>query len=162
MTLDENDKKILAYLQEDAKLTTKQLAYYLNLTVTPVFERVKKLEKAGYIQKYVALADKKKLGKQLTVFCHVSLKDHDKKMIHHFEQQVIRIPEIMECHNIAGEFDYMLKIVTDDMETYHRFIYNKLAAIENIANMNSSFVMNELKYSTAFSLEPCGSVRGGQ
>ena len=147
--LDNTDKTILTLLQENAKLTTKQLAHHLSLTVTPVFERIRKLEKAGYIKKYVALTDKKKLGKLLTVFCHVSLKEHDKEMIRLFEQQVTQIPEIMECHHITGEHDYLLKVVTNDMESYHRFVYNKLTAIGNVANVNSSFVMNELKYTTA-------------
>ena len=87
MALDNTDKTILTFLQENSKLTTKQLAHHLNLTVTPVFERIRKLEKGGYIKKYVALTDKKKLGKLLTVFCHVSLKEHDKEMIRLFEQQ---------------------------------------------------------------------------
>ena len=153
MKLDDTDKKLLGLLQENAKLTTKQLASYLNLTITPVFERIRKIENSGYIKKYVALADKKKLGKQLTVFCHVSLKEHDKSMIRQFEALIVKIPEVMECHHIAGIHDYLLKVVTIDMENYHRFINNKLTTIGNIAKIESSFVMNELKYSTAYSFE---------
>ncbi|MDR2927786.1 MAG: Lrp/AsnC family transcriptional regulator [Cytophagaceae bacterium] len=153
MTLDSTDKKLLTLLQDNAKLTTKQLAHYLNLTVTPVFERIKRLEKNGFIKKYVAITDKRKLGKLLTVFCHVSLKEHDKQIIKQFEKRVVEMPEIMECHHIAGEHDYLLKVVTEDMESYHRFVSTQLTAIENISNVNSSFVMNELKYSTAHYLE---------
>lgn len=153
MKPDKTDIKLLMLLQDNAKLTTKQLAHFLDLTVTPVFERIRKLEKAGYISKYVALTDKKKLGKLLTVFCHVSLKEHNKEMIREFEKKVSLIPEVMECHHVAGIHDYLLKVVTDNMDAYHAFIYNKLTAIGNIANVNSSFVMNEIKYTTAHHLE---------
>lgn len=153
MEPDKTDRHLLMLLQQDAKLTTRQLAHHLNLTVTPVYERVRKLEKAGYISKYVALTNKKKLGKLLTVFCHVSLKEHNKAMIHEFEEQINHIPEVMECHHIAGIHDYLLKVVTDDMDAYHHFVYNKLTAIGNIANVNSSFVMNEIKYTTAHHLD---------
>lgn len=153
MEPDKIDRHLLMLLQQDAKLTTRQLAHLLNLTVTPVYERIKKLEKAGYISKYVALTNKKKLGKLLTVFCHVSLKEHNKEMIHEFEEKINHIPEVMECHHIAGIHDYLLKVVTDDMDAYHHFVYNKLTAIGNIANVNSSFVMNEIKYTTAHHLD---------
>lgn len=153
MKPDKTDIKLLMLLQDNARLTTKQLAHYLDLTATPVFERIRKLEKAGYISKYVALTDKKKLGKLLTVFCHVSLKEHNKDMIREFEKKVSLIPEVMECHHVAGIHDYLLKVVTDNMDAYHAFIYNKLTAIGNIANVNSSFVMNEIKYTTAHHLD---------
>ncbi len=153
MTPDKTDRKLLMMLQNDAKLTTKQLAHYLELTPTPVFERIRKLEKTGLITKYVALTDKKKLGKLLTVFCHVSLKEHNKEMIKEFEYKVANIPEVMECHHIAGIHDYILKVVTNNMDAYHHFIYNKLTSIGNIANVNSSFVMNEIKYTTAHFME---------
>jgi DNA-binding Lrp family transcriptional regulator len=153
MNTDKTDRKLLMLLQNDSKLTTKQLAYHLDLTVTPVFERIRKLEKSGIITKYVALTDKKKLGKLLTVFCNVSLKEHNKEMIREFENQVIHITEVMECHHVAGIHDYLLKVVTDDMDAYHNFVYNKLTAIGNIANVNSSFVMNEIKYTTAHHLD---------
>lgn len=153
MNPDKTDLKLLMLLQNDAKLTTKQLAYHLDLTITPVFERIRKLEKLGFITKYVALTDKKKLGKSLTVFCHVSLKEHNKDMIREFENKVTQIPEIMECHHIAGIHDYLIKVVTNDMDSYHHFVYNKLTAIGNIANVNSSFVMNEIKYTTAHHLD---------
>lgn len=153
MNPDKTDRKLLMLLQSDAKQTTKQLAHHLSLTVTPVFERIRKLEKSGYITKYVALTDKRKLGKLLTVFCHVSLKEHNKEMIREFENKVMHIPEVMECHHVAGIHDYLLKVVADDMDAYHHFIYNKLTSIGNIANVNSSFVMNEIKYTTAHHLD---------
>lgn len=150
--LDNTDKKLLTLLQNDAKLTTKQLAHHLGLTLTPVFERIKKLEKQGAISKYVAILNKEKIGRKLIAFCNVSIKEHSREFIHNFESQIIDFPEVMECYHIAGMYDYMLKINTRDMDSYHDFIYNKLATIENIGNVRSSFVMNELKNSTAHQL----------
>ncbi len=150
--LDKTDKKLLTLLQQDAKLTTKQLAHHLELTVTPVFERIKKLEKQGVISKYVALLDKEKIGLKLIAFCNVSIKEHSREYIYHFESQITKFSEVMECYHIAGMHDYMLKIVTKNMDSYHDFIYNKLATIENIGNVRSSFVMNELKNSTVHQL----------
>lgn len=150
--LDNTDKKLLMLIQDDAKLTTKQLAHHLGLTVTPVFERIKKLEKQGVISRYVAILDKEKIGKRLIAFCNVSIKEHSREYIHHFESQIVKLPEVMECYHIAGMYDYTLKIITEDMDSYHDFIYNKLATIENIGNVRSSFVMNELKSSTSHQL----------
>ena len=139
-------------LQQDAKLTTKQLAYHLGLTVTPVFERIKRLEKQGIISKYIAVLDNKKIGKNLVAYCNVSIKEHSRDFINNFESQIVNFPEVMECYHIAGMYDYLLKIVTKNMDSYHDFIYNKLATIKNIGNVRSSFVMNELKNSTAHQL----------
>jgi len=150
--MDETDRKLLMLLQEDAKLTTKQLAHHLGLTVTPVFERIKRLEKQGVIDRYVAILNKEKIGRKLIAFCNVSIKEHSREYIHHFETQITKFPEVMECYHIAGMYDYMLKITTENMDSYHDFIYNKLATIENIGNVRSSFVMNELKNSTIHQL----------
>ena len=150
--LDATDRKLLMLLQEDAKLTTKQLAHHLGLTVTPVFERIKRLEKQGVIERYVAMLNKEKIGRKLIAFCNVSIKEHSREYIHHFETQITKFPEVMECYHIAGMYDYMLKITTENMDSYHDFIYNKLATIDNIGNVRSSFVMNELKNSTVYKL----------
>ncbi len=150
--LDSTDRKLLMLLQEDAKLTTKQLAHHLGLTVTPVFERIKRLEKQGVIERYVAMLNKEKIGRKLIAFCNVSIKEHSREYIHHFETQITKFPEVMECYHIAGMYDYMLKVTTENMDSYHDFIYNKLATIDNIGNVRSSFVMNELKNSTVYKL----------
>jgi len=150
--IDETDKKLLMLLQKDAKLTTKQLAYHLGLTVTPVFERIKRLEKQGVIDRYVAILNKEKIGRKMIAFCNVSIKEHSREYIHHFEMQITKFPEVMECYHIAGMYDYMLKVTTENMDSYHDFIYNKLATIDNIGNVRSSFVMNELKNSTSYQL----------
>jgi len=106
------------------------------------------MEEDGYIRKYVALADKDKLGLSLLAFCNVSLKEHARDALLNFEEQVRDLPEVIECYHIAGLFDYLLKVVVTDMAAYQHFIVNKLAAFDNIGNVQSMFVMTEIKYST--------------
>ncbi len=106
------------------------------------------MEEDGYIRKYVALADKDKLGLSLLAFCNVSLKEHARDALLNFEEQVRGLPEVIECYHIAGLFDYLLKVVVTDMAAYQHFIVNKLAAFDNIGNVQSMFVMTEIKYST--------------
>jgi len=147
-TLDPIDLRILDLLQQDAKLTNKEIAGQLGMTTTPVYERIKKLEESGYIKKYVALIDKEKMGYGLMAFCNVSLKEHSNAFIKTFESEILSLDDVVECHHIAGSFDYLLKVVAKDMTTYQDFIVNKLASLENIGNVISSFVMTEVKYST--------------
>lgn len=147
--LDQTDSKILELLQHDAHLTTKELASQLNLTTTPVYERIKRLEREGYIQSYVAIIDKKKVGLRLMAFCNVSLKEHNAEFLVRFEEAVRSLPEVMECYHIAGLFDYLLKVVVRDMDAYQHFVAKKLAAFENIGKVQSSFVMTEIKHSTS-------------
>nr|WP_319401142.1 Lrp/AsnC family transcriptional regulator [uncultured Carboxylicivirga sp.] len=150
--LDSTDKKLIMLLQKDAKMTTKQLAHHLSLSTTPVFERIKRLERTGIIEKYVAIINKEKVGKRLVAFCNVSLKEHSHDMIRDFESSIVQLPEVLECHHIAGMFDYTLKVITEDMESYHHFVYNKLASVNNIGNVQSSFVIHEIKSGTELHL----------
>lgn len=147
-TLDPTDKSILKLLQQDAKLTNKEIAAKLNLTTTPVFERIKKLEREGYIDKYVALVDRKKVDLSMMVFCNVSLKEHATEFLNRFENDVQSLAEVVECYHIAGMFDYLLKVVVKDMDTYQDFVANKLAGLNNIRKVQSAFVMSEIKHST--------------
>ncbi len=146
--LDPIDLHILDLLQKDAKVTNKEIASKMSMTTTPVYERIKKLEEAGYIRQYVALVDKAKLGFGLMAFCNVSLKEHSSDYIKVFEKEILSLDEVVECHHIAGSFDYLLKVIAKDMVSYQDFIVNKLASLENIGNVISSFVMTEVKYST--------------
>ena len=143
--LDAIDKELLALLQENAKYTHKELAAKLGLTVTPVYERVKRLEKDGYIRKYAAILDRKKVGKGLLVFCHLSLSEHTAEVIKGFEQAIGDIEEVLECYHISGTSDYLLKICLEDIDTYHKFIIHRLVNIPGIANLRSDFVMHEIK-----------------
>ena len=151
--LDSIDRKLLHYLQEDAQLTTKELASKLSLTTTPVHERIKRLEKEGIITQYVALIDKHKVEKGLVGFCNVWLKEHSHPYLKKFEHEVVSLKEVIECYHIAGNFDYLLKVMVKDMTAYQHFIVNKLAKLDNIGNAQSSFVMTEIKHSTALPLE---------
>lgn len=147
--LDKTDLLILKHLQENSNINTKDLASKLFLTVTPVYERIKRLERDGYITKYVALLDRKKMNRGMTVFCNVRLKEHAKNVGSNFVKDIVALPEIIECYNIAGDYDFMLKILVQDMASYQDFVMNKLSTIENIGNTNSIFVMGEIKHSTA-------------
>lgn len=143
--LDETDKKLLNLLQKDASLTHKQIAAELNLTVTPVYERIKKLKAAGVITNIQAKLDRKKINKPLLVFCEVSIKDHKKENLQKFEKEVLSLKEVIECYHLSGNSDYMLKVVESSMEDYRDFLINKLAKITNVSNVNSAFVMHDLK-----------------
>ena len=150
--IDAIDLAILNQLQNNSNINIKELASQINLTPTPVYERIKRLERDGYIMKYVALLDKQKLKKGMTVFCNVRLKEHAKNVGANFVKDIVALPEIIECYNIAGDYDFMLKILVEDMSSYQDFVMNKLSTIENIGNTNSIFVMGEIKHSTALAI----------
>ena len=150
---DPIDKKILKVLQADARLNTKQIAGKIGLTVTPTYERLKKIEQSGVVKEYVALLDREKIGKTIVAFINVSLQLHSKPLINVFERAIVKVPEVMECFHVAGNFDYLLKVVVKDMNSYQNFLSNKLATIENIAHVQSSFVMTEIKHQTAYVLD---------
>ena len=143
--LDEIDLQILKTLQKNAKLTTKELAEAVHLTPTPVFERQKRLEKHGYIKKYVAVLDPEKLGQGLQVYCKVKLKQINHEIADAFVRKIQRIPEVTECYNTSGAYDYLLKVRAKDMKQYQAFVLNKLGDIESVGAIESTFVMSELK-----------------
>lgn len=152
IVLDSVDLQILRALQENARLTTKELAARVNLSTTPVFERMKRLEKAGFIKKYVAVLDAEKLGRGFTVFCSVKLKQMTQSVARDFISVIRDIPQVAECYNISGEYDYLLKIQAPDMKYYNEFIINVLGNIDSIGSTLSSFVMNEIKNTHALYL----------
>ena len=143
--LDATDKAILKLLQEDAKYTNKEIATKLRMTTTPVFERIKRMERNGVIQRYTAVLDRKKVELSLVAFCDVSLKEHAEQYLIKFEKEVQLLSEVVECYHIAGMYDYLLKVVVKDMEAYQYFVAKKLAVLENIGRVQSSFVMTEIK-----------------
>lgn len=150
--LDEFDLNILRTLQDDARLTTKELAAKVNLSTTPVFERLKKLERGGFIKKYVAILDAEKLNLGFEVFCSVKLKQMSTEVANNFVSVIKGIPQVTECYNISGEFDYLLKIHAANMKAYNDFIINILGQIDSIGSIQSSFVMNEIKHSYGLNL----------
>jgi len=150
--MDDIDRRILMQLQEDAKLNTKEIASLVGLSVTPTYERIKKLEQKKIIKSYVALLDKAKVGKEVIAFCQITLSKHQKKLIDNFKEEVLSFTEIMECHHVSGNFDFLLKISVVDVNEFHQFISEKLSMIDGISTIHSSFVMNSIKDSTAFDL----------
>jgi DNA-binding Lrp family transcriptional regulator len=148
MILDETDKKILRLLQVDAHLTLKDIAGKINLSLTPVHDRVKRLEKEGIIEKYVSILNKKKLGQNLTVYCQVTLVKQTHDISEGFNESIINMPEVLECDFVSGTFDYMLKVVLPDMESYHHFHQKKLSVLPEVSLINSFFIISEVKSTT--------------
>ena len=151
--LDVTDKDIIRYLQQDAKLTTKELAGRLNLSATPVYERVRRLENDGIIKRYVAVVDREKIGKGLMVLCNIRLKEHSRDQGRKFVNSILTMAEVVECLNISGDYDFLLKVVVSDMAHYQSFIMNKLGGLENIGSTQSIFVMGEIKNFSAYDPE---------
>ncbi|WP_142785791.1 Lrp/AsnC family transcriptional regulator [Changchengzhania lutea] len=148
MIFDATDKKLLEYLQQDSKQTNKELSNKLNLSVTAVYERIKKLEKEGFISKYVALVDKEKINRAFVVFCHIKLVQHSQAYVVKFEREVANLTEVLECYHISGDYDYLLKVLVKDMVAFREFMVNKLTTINHIGSTQSMFVINEVKHST--------------
>lgn len=153
MNWDETDKHILSLLQKDAKLSAKEIADKIGLTLTPTYERLRRIEHSGVIKHTVALLDRQQLDKKTIAFCHVSLQVHSSRAIQGFEKATKKIPEIMECYHITGNYDYLLKVAVKDMNDYQFFLTQKLAVIENIAQVHSNFVMTDVKYTTAYIID---------
>lgn len=143
--LDETDFRLLEILEADAKQNIKEIALKVGLTNTPVYERVRRLERLGIIKKYTVVLDRKKLGMSLTVLCNVQLKSHAAEFLEAFEKSIVTLKEIVSCYHIAGNFDYLLKIEVTDMDEYALFLKEKLAKVPHIATVQSSFVMRKLK-----------------
>ncbi|MEC3908847.1 Lrp/AsnC family transcriptional regulator [Tamlana sp. 2201CG12-4] len=148
--IDDVDLKILRILQNDSKKTTKEIATLLNLTVSPVYERIRRLEKFGYIKKYVAIVDKTLIKRPITAICMVSLRYHNEGFIDKFDKQIKSLKEVQECYHMAGKVDFFLKINLESLDTYHEFIRLKLSKIENIGVLESYFVLKEIFQTTEY------------
>lgn len=145
-TLDSKDLLILRTIQENARLTTKELAARVNLSSTPVFERLRRLENGGYIKKYIAVLDAEKLNLGFIVFCRVKLSRLNKEIATDFTNIIQNIPEVTECYNISGSYDYLLKIHALNMKHYQEFLLNVLGTIDSLGSIESTFVMDEVKH----------------
>jgi DNA-binding Lrp family transcriptional regulator len=144
------DVNLLRLLQKDATLTNKEIALKLNKSVATVHDRIKRLKEQGYIKCTVAILDRKKINKSLIAFSHVLLNDHTAETLATFEREVSKFPEVMECFQMTGTFDFILRIATSDMDAYHDFYRNKLATLPNITTVQSFFVLSETKSTTAY------------
>ncbi len=147
--LDQTDRAILRALQENSKLTTKELADRVHLSPSPTFERQKRLEREGYIRKYVALVDSRKAGNSIIIWCNIRLKQHTHDYIKEFMDAVQNIEEITDCYNTSGDFDFLIKVHTRDMEAYQDFMLNTLGKMHCLGSLNSVFVIGEIKSTTA-------------
>ncbi|THU41483.1 Lrp/AsnC family transcriptional regulator [Niastella caeni] len=145
ITLDDKDFAILRLLQQNAKLTVREIAARIHLSATPVHERIKRMEANGVIKQYATLLDHRKVQKGIMVICYISLKEHNRKIAKVFIDAVTGFNEVLECYNISGQFDFMLKVVSENMETYHDFYLHKLSMIKGISQTQSIFVMGILK-----------------
>lgn len=146
--IDAIDRKILNILQQNARLTIQEVGQQINLSKTPVHERIRRLEREGVIDRYVTILDKKKLGNLLMIYCQVTLDRQTRDAFTAFEVDVRELPEVLECNRVSGTFDYLLKIVSRDMDTYNHFYQERLSVIPGTLHISSFFVMAEVKNST--------------
>lgn len=150
--MNEIDRVILNELQKDAKVNMKMLADRLNISKSPLYERVKRLEEEGYISRYAAILDKDKIGKPLVIFCRLSLLIHDHESYARFVDEILKMEEIVECYSIGGEYELLVKIVLENLDAYDRFRFEKLTRVNGIAKINSSIAIRELKNTTYIKL----------
>jgi Lrp/AsnC family transcriptional regulator, leucine-responsive regulatory protein len=144
-TLDSKDLEILKFLQRNARMTIKEISDKVHLSTTPVHERIRRMEESGVITQYITLVNAAKIGKGLMVICYVSLKQHSKNAGAKFIKSILEMNEVLECLTISGEFDFMLKVLVENMDAYYDFHVNRLSEIENVGNVQSVFVMGIIK-----------------
>lgn len=148
--IDELDKQILRLLQVDASITNREIAQTLRRSITTIHDRISRLKEEGIILRSVAILDRKKVGKGLLTFSHVLLNQHTIEVLEQFEKSVKKFPEVLECFQMTGSFDFLLRVSTRDMEEYHHFYRYKLAKLPNITTVNSYFALSETKSVTAY------------
>ena len=153
MKFDEVNKRILSILQEDGSITNSELAKRIGLAPASTLERVKKLEKTGVIRKYVALLDSQKIGKEIVAFVEISMDKHSAETIKLFSREIAKIPEVLDCHHISGDKDFLLKVVTDSIKNYEKFALEKLAVIPHVGKISTLFVLSTIKSETSLHLD---------
>ena len=153
MGLDKKDKLILSLLQEDSTLSVKEISEKIGLTFTPTYERIKNLEKQGVVEKYVAILNREKLGINIVVYCNIRLKEQSQKTLKEFEDYISKYDEVQEIISLSGEYDYMLKIIAKDINSYNDFAVNVISNSPNIWQYHSSIALHEVKKTTKFKLD---------
>ncbi len=153
MSLDKKDKLILSLLQEDSTLSVKEISEKIGLTFTPTYERIKNLEKQGVVEKYVAILNREKLGINIVVYCNIRLKEQSQKTLKEFEDYISKYDEIQEITSLSGEYDYQLKILASDINSYNEFTVNVISNSPHIGQYHSSIVLAEVKKTTKFKLD---------
>lgn len=152
MLLDQTDRKILELLQEDATMSASDIAEQVGLSQSPCWRRINRLEKKGIIQRRVALLDRRALGLNVVVFAHIKLSAHGRKLLPQFENAIREFPEVMDCFTTTGQVDYILKVVTKDIESYERFFRNSLSQLPSVLEVNSTIALSNIKNTTALPL----------
>jgi len=150
--LDHIDRAILKILEKDAKTVAKSIAEELGLTKTPVYERIKRLEKEGYIKNYTAVLDTSRIEQSITVFSFVSLDAQKGNLMDNFLESISGFNEVTECYVVGGEFDFLLKVTVKNLDAYYDFAKSRIATLPNIGAVKSAFVLNEAKKSGHFPL----------
>ena len=148
--LDKIDMGILKLLEKDARLTHKEIAHSLNLSITPIHARIRKLQDEGYIQRYTAIINHKMVGRGLIAYTQVHLKEHSQESLKAFMEASVKLPEVMECYHMTGAFDFLLRIAIKDMDEYNKVLFEKLTRLPDVGNMQSFFVMSEVKHETGY------------
>ena len=152
ISLDATDIEILRLLQRNARLSTKEIAASVHLSTTPVFERIKRMQREGIISRYIAVLNAEKLNRGFVVFCSVKMSKLSRDIATHFATTIAAIPEVTECYNISGQYDYLLKIHAPNMKYYQEFVLTVLGTIEHLGSLESTFVMDEIKHEYGVSL----------
>jgi Lrp/AsnC family leucine-responsive transcriptional regulator len=151
--LDTTDIRILELMQDNARLTNKEIGEKLHKSASTIFNRIHKMQEAGYIKKYVAILDPEMIGRGQMAFTHVQLKDHSQETLTHFESEIIKFKEVLECYHMSGNYDFILRVAVKDLKVYHDFLMNKLFGIMAVGSVQSTFVMKQAKEETAFFIE---------
>ncbi|MEO9482880.1 MAG: Lrp/AsnC family transcriptional regulator [Ekhidna sp.] len=150
--MDATDRKLILLLQQDGKLTMKELSGKLGLSITPIYERLRRLERDGLITGYHASVDHKKAGFGFVVFSSVTLESHKAEFLSEFETEIIKFSEVMECYHLAGSFDFLVKVLVKDMDDYASFVNKKLAKLNNIRLVQSMMVLKKIKQTAVLPL----------
>jgi len=149
------DKQILDLLQQDATLAVSDIAERVNLSTTPCWKRIKRLEESGVIKARVALLDSAKIGAGVSVFVHIKTQQHEQQWLTRFADAIAHFDEVMECYRMAGEWDYLLRVATRDIESFDRFYKKLISQVDGLTDVTSSFAMEEIKFSTRLPLINC-------
>lgn len=153
MLLDKTDRQILKLLQKDATMPASEIAERVGLSQSPCWRRINRLEKKGVIQKRVALLDRRMLGLNVVVFAHIKLSAHGRKSLPDFENSIRGFPQVLDCFTTTGEVDYILKVVTRDIESYERFFRNHLSQLPSVLEVNSTIGLSNIKSTTELPLD---------
>jgi len=157
MVLNKHDLAILAELQKDGRITNKELAERIGLSPAPCWRRLRALEDSGVIREYVALLDPSGVNLSIIAFAHITLENHHAKTVLEFDRAIQKSPEVLECYMTSGEYDYMLKVMAEDMAAYERFLSGVLMQIPAVRSVSTSFALRHNKLTTAL---PLGSASG--